>query len=213
MSRGRARPTRGVPSTSMESYCPQPGDTNIVKEWIMLNRRLLASVAMSLPFLVVSNVALAAGPKGMLPGFLNPKTGVFSTPAALPSEGDFDTAAAQLYSGLLSLKFTVTLKSAVPAEWPIHCTQSASVVDPSGLYYTDSKTVLATRSGNTATCTVNINYGWTLTSPAVKVSAIYSVGAMSPSNALTHLETTGTLPQITIPANGGSSVRNVPVTL
>ncbi|MFZ5547613.1 MAG: hypothetical protein ACOZJX_02880 [Pseudomonadota bacterium] len=178
----------------------------------MLNRRLLASVAMAVPFIVVGSGALAAGPKGMLPGFLNPKTGVFSTPA-VPSEGDFDTAAAQIYSGLLSLKFTVTLKSAVPADWPIHCTQSASVVDPSGLYYTDSKTVLAVRNGNTATCNVNINYAWNLTSPAVKVSAIYSVGAMSLSNALSHLETTGTLPQITIPANGGSSVRNVPVTL
>lgn len=178
----------------------------------MLNCRLLASVAMSVPFLVVGNGALAAGPKGMLPGFLNPKTGVFSTPAALPSEGDFDTAAAQIYTGVLSLKFTVTLKSAVPAEWPIHCTQTASVVDPSGLYYTDSKTVMAVRNGNTATCTVNIHYGWNLTSPTVKVSAIYSVGAQSTHN-MTHLETTGTLPQITIPADGGSSVRNVPVTL
>jgi hypothetical protein len=197
----------------MESFYPRLRDANIMKERIMLNCRLLASVAMSVPFLVVGNGALAADPKGKLPGFLNPKTGIFSTPAALPSEGDFDTAAAQIYTGLLSLKFTVTLKSAVPADWPIHCTQTASVVDPSGLYYTDSKTVMATRNGNIASCTVNINYGWNLTSPTVKVSAIYSVGALSNSNTMTHLETTGTLPQITIPANGGSSVRNVPVTL
>jgi hypothetical protein len=181
----------------------------------VFNRRVLSFLAVSTQLLAASGAAMAAGPqKGQLPGFLNPKTGVFTTQATPYAEGDFDTAAMQIYTGLLSLKFTISLKSSVPADWPIHCMQSASIVDISGLYYSDSKTVIATRSGNTATCTVNINYGWNLTSPpSTKVSVIYSVGSMGNSAVLSQLESTGTMPQLTLPANGGSSVRNVAITL
>jgi hypothetical protein len=163
---------------------------------------------------VGSTSSWAAGPQaGMLPGYFNPKSGTFTTQSTRPSEAEMQTLAAQVYHGVMSLKITITIKSPIPTSWPINCTQSDSVFDPSGLYYSSSKTVIATRSGSTATCTVNVNYAWNLTSGAVQVSADYVVGTYGDSTSLVQVQAIGSMPDVTIPADNGSSIRSVAVTL
>jgi hypothetical protein len=157
--------------------------------------------------------AWSAGPqKGMLPGYLNPHTGEFRTQASGPV-ADLSPEAAATYTGTFVLKFVVTLKSNIPADWPIQCVQTVTPLDSGGYYYTDSKTVQATRSGSTATCSVIVYYSWVLTSPSDMVSTSYVVVTYGSSSGILQREAVGNLPLVALPANGGTVTRTVNVTL
>lgn len=154
----------------------------------------------------------AAGPqKGMLPGYLNPKTGEFTAQAVGPAAVGGDAAAT--YTGTFVMKFVITLKSNIPADWPIQCMQTVMPVDSGGYYYSDSKTVLATRSGSTASCSVIIYYSWVLTSPSDMVSTSYAVTTYGNSSGILQREAVGNVPVVALPANGGTVTRTVNVTL
>lgn len=179
-----------------------------------MSLRVLRSTGLAAVALCATSMALAAGPRPtqLLQGFLDPKTGLFSMPAATPSESDFEALATSTYTGTFSFRFTVTLKSGVPSDYPIQCSASVSPIDSSGLYYSDVKTVLASRTGSTATCNLSIYYSWVLANSSALVTTTYWV-ATSGASSLVSREAIGSLPKVTLPANGGSLSRSVAVTL
>lgn len=170
--------------------------------------------ALLLCAIAASGSAWAAGPqRGLVPGFLDAKSGTFVTSATLPAASDVEPLAQATYGGTLALKINITLKTGFPTSWPIHCSQVATVIDVGGLSYTNSKGVLATRNGSTATCQININYAWLLNGSGGSVSTYYMVTTIGESTSLEQIDATGTLAPITIPANGATTSRTVAVTL
>jgi len=148
-------------------------------------------------------------------GYLNPSTGVFS-----PIVRRVDAAAVPMVAaastGTLKYVMTITLKSGISTSTPIVCTGYASVRDSdfsSEVSYTEVKSVAATRSGNSATCTVAIPYAWTLPSAAGStVGLSYTVSAGT-DQASGYRFQQGTLDSITVPATGATTTRNIAVTL
>lgn len=165
--------------------------------------------------LLMSVAAQAAGPQtpAGVPGFLNPKTGVFTAQVVAPTEADLNTLAAATYTGTLVLKFNITIKSGIPADWPIYCTQTVSPIDSGGLFYSDVKTGIATRTGNTATCTAAVYYSWILASASTPVTTSYDVSTTGVSTSTINRVAVGSVPNVMLPANGGSLTRTVAVTL
>ena len=171
--------------------------------------------ALLLSAIAASGSAWAAGlQKGLVPGFLDAKSGTFVSSAMIPTAAsEVDALAAATYTGTLALKINITLKTGFPTDWPIHCTQIASVIDTGGLTFSNTKTVLATRTGSTATCQVNLLYSWLLNSPNGNVYTNYMVGTLGQATVLEQIEATGTIAPIAIPANGAVTSRTVNVTL
>lgn len=163
--------------------------------------------------LLTAGFAWAAGPqKGMVPGFLDPKTGAFTTQLGPAQRSQGMGVEAATYSGTLIMKFNITLKSGIPADYQITCTQNASVSD-SVATYSETKTVVATRSGNTATCSVAIYYSWSLSSGDQVVSQSYSIGTYGSGSGLVLRDASAYSLFVDMPANGGSSARTFNVTL
>ncbi|WP_374673469.1 hypothetical protein [Ideonella sp.] len=163
---------------------------------------------------IASTSAWAAGPqKAQIPGYLDARTGQFVAKPQVAAQTDLDPLAVGTYGGTLSLRINITLKSSVPADWPIHCTQSATVLDMTGTTVVNQKTVKATRSGSTATCTVNINYAWLINNTNAQVHTTYSVLTLGDSSVLENIDVYGTLAPIAVPANGQTTSRTVAVTL
>lgn len=79
-------------------------------------------------------------------------------------------------AGTLNFKITITIKSAIPATQKIYCLAYASAYGMQS--NSEQATKVATRSGNTATCTVSIPYSWVgvdITTGAISTSlSIYS---------------------------------------
>ena len=61
--------------------------------------------------------------------------------------------------------FEITINSSLPADAPISCTLTTTVIGEPNLIE-DSMSVPGTRVGNHATCTVSMYYSWALTNPA-----------------------------------------------
>lgn len=166
----------------------------------------------------------AAGSTGIL-GRLNPRTGSFR-PAQRPLIDDAAAEAATDATGKLVFNITITIASTIPAASVITCNAAAYVVDNLNdttftfLAITKDATVVATRSGSTAQCTVTIPYSWKLItasadtiSPSIQIQALDE--ATNPA-ARTVIE--GTLDQdlsdIKVPAAvGATTTETVAVTL
>lgn len=180
----------------------------------MSNRRPIA-LALLASFVFANGPAWAAGPqKGLVPGYFDAKTGTFVMTAMPAPVAEVEPQAQATYTGILSMKFVITIKSSIPQDWTIYCTQTASVIDVGGLAYTNNKVVAASRSGNTASCLINMPYSWLLNGAGGSVYSTYMVSAYASTTALSGMnDATGTLAPITIPANGATTSRTVNVTL
>lgn len=83
-------------------------------------------------------------------------------------------AATTTYSGTIEVTVTVTLKTALPSGDKVACSVGATAISDSettgaNVAYDESATSLATVSGSTATCKVNIPYSWVLLTPSTTV--------------------------------------------
>jgi hypothetical protein len=89
------------------------------------------------------------------------------------------------FTGTLVFNFTITVKANITSTAKIQCTATASLLDAStGNEIIEQDTVLATRSGSTATCSPTINYSWNLGSSSTdKISLGWIISA--PSEAST----------------------------
>jgi hypothetical protein len=177
---------------------------------IMTFRRLVSHALISGALLMAGSAWAATPPKGAIPGFLDLKTGTFSAQVTPQHAQDLGVEAAT-YAGTLTMKFNITLKSTIPADYQILCQQTATVND-SVATYSESKTVVATRSGNTATCSVAIFYSWSLGSGDQVVQQTYSVSTYG-SGGIVQREAFVYGLSVNMPANGGASTRTFNVTL
>jgi hypothetical protein len=134
-------------------------------------------------------------------------------------EGDVDAysvAAASAMTGTVVVNFTITIKSAIPTTTPIVCDVLATITEVSaaGLnLISDDSSVAATRTGNTAKCTVTIPYSWAVSNPTTaKVSLLYNLTAVKTTAGVTGLlnrSSTGALGTLPIPANGTTTTQTV----
>jgi hypothetical protein len=99
-------------------------------------------------------------------GYQDSKTGAFHPLGTTPEIADA-TAPTSTFSGTIEVTVTITLKTALPKGGTVACTVGASVISESettdavvGISETGSS--IATVSGSTATCKVNIPYSWVL---------------------------------------------------
>jgi len=176
----------------------------------MAIRRLISHALLSSALLTAASGWAAAPQKGMLPGFLDPKTGAFTTQVGPTQRSQAMVGEAATYGGTLTMKFNITLRTGLPADQPIYCTNNASVSDMVASY-SETKTVVATRSGSTATCSVSLFYSWSLSTGDQVVSQSYSVSTYGSGGVQREAFAYGLF--VDMPVNGGSSSRTFNVTL
>jgi len=153
-------------------------------------------------------------PQGIL-GYLDPRTGVFRTLA--PAVDTADAAPVTPTTGKFVFNFTITVAATIAATAKIACSANASTVDlATGNFVTEEAVVLATRSGTTATCTVNIPYSWNLGSAATdKVALTYSLQAPAAATAATAFPvrlSSQSIATIAVPASGTTTTETVTAT-
>lgn len=158
--------------------------------------------------------ASPASSRGVL-GYWDTATGAFRP---VTQTEDFDSeslAATTPQTGTITVNFTVTIRSAIPANTPIQCGVSASVTEIAGLgvsITSESATMVATRTGNSARCTVTIPYSWLLLNPAsAKLSLLYTVsaGRATAAAGLVARSSSGTIASIPVPATGSTTTQSV----
>jgi hypothetical protein len=135
-----------------------------------------------------------------IPGFLDPQTGLFK-PMPLVPDGYSDLTNTSQTSGKIVLTLTTTLTTSFPTSEVFSCGLNATVADVvSGLTFSDTIFVTATKSGNTLSCTVTLPYGWDLASASQDIMLVlYTVNA-----------TNGTGNPTRVAQHGVASVHGVP---
>jgi len=105
-----------------------------------------------------------------IPGFLDPRSGTFTTraqSAGTNSEG----AEPALTTILARLIFNFTILNDQPANATTSCTVTLSTLDDSsGLFYDESATAIATENGTA--CKVTILFSWALASPTTDTISV-----------------------------------------
>ena len=109
-------------------------------------------------------------------------------------------------SGKIILTLTTTLTTSFPTTEVFSRGLNATVADVlSGLTFSDTIFVTATRSGNTLSCTVSLPYAWDLVSPTQDIMlGWYSVNASTGTGNPTHVAQHGVASVHGVP-NGTSS--------
>ena len=118
------------------------------------------------------------------------------------------------FTGSFVLNFSISIKSIIPSSFPIQCNASLTPSDiGSGYFYVEQKTVYATRSGNTATCSVTVPYSWQLSSASTPVSTTFMIMTEGTGSSLLNRVSTGNLPSVTLPANATTLTRAIAITI
>lgn len=155
-----------------------------------------------------------ASPHGAL-GYFDSATGIFRPIGQMEDFDSNSLAAANPQTGTISVNLTITIKSAIPTSSQIICGVTATVTEVSGLgvnIISDEASVVATRTGNTAKCTVTIPYSWAVSNPATaKVNLNYNLaaGKATTGTGLVSRSSTGSIASIPIPANGTTTAQTV----
>ncbi len=157
-----------------------------------------------------------------VPGHLTSAT---TNHAPMVVEDNLDLALASLttFGGTFTFKITITIKSTNLGSDTIECSAAATVDDinkttfTSSGFYIEEASVLATRSGSTATCTVNIPYSWGLANGSTDVvGLLYTIAAFNPtasSFGLPGRDNSHDLASIKVPANGTTTTMNAAATI
>jgi hypothetical protein len=141
------------------------------------------------------SLAAAAPTPGVL-GYFNAATGAFTPAMArrLPTTSLTRT-------GTIKVVVTLSIESAIPADYPVSCSANVSAYDAS---FTNSAYAYAdaVRSGATAACTLTIPYNWTLSATTDTVTVSFAASAGSSSlDQVTH-STGHSFTAFTVPATG-----------
>jgi len=146
--------------------------------------------------------------------YFDPQT---RTLIALPQvdNASAEAPATTTFTGTFVFNFTITVKANISSTAKIQCTGTATLLDVgSGNEIIESDTVLATRSGTTATCSPTIPYSWNLASSSSdKVTLGWSLSAPSEASS------TAVLParlseqfgfaSISVPATGSTTTETL----
>lgn len=131
-------------------------------------------------------------------------------------------AASMNFTGKLVFSFTITIQSSIPSSSNIACEASAEIDDAGaggqGPLITEAAAVAATRSGTTATCTVNVPYAWNLLNSSTdKVQLSYVISApssaFSGTSGLPARISTNIFGTIKVPANGATTTQTIKATI
>jgi hypothetical protein len=156
-------------------------------------------------------------------GYYNPTTGIFQP---LRQSAESDPAAATTETGEIIVKFTITVKSAIPKNGVVGCEADATTGDAAGEYEERATGVATLVSGTTYTCSAIIHYSWLLDTPTTdKISFVgstsidygYQVTASNGSaDVVAEIESRGNnvnISTISIPADGATTNVDVKSTL
>jgi len=153
-----------------------------------------------------------------IPGFLNPKTGTFTTrtqgngplqnPDAMP-----DTLTE--YAGTWTVKIAMTVSSTIPSGAAVFCSADLSLVGTDNYY--ESAVAQASVSKGSGSCTLTMPYAWFLANePSDSIYVHYSVNiiqgfTVGPATAAESIrETDSTLyGSFSVPANGKLTTTNI----
>ncbi|HEY6372114.1 MAG TPA: hypothetical protein VIX37_16175 [Candidatus Sulfotelmatobacter sp.] len=135
-----------------------------------------------------------------------------------PELQDGEPPALTTFGGKFVVNFTVTVSSAISTSAKIACAVAASLEDVSTLnFILENAEVAATRTGSTATCTVDIPYSWKLGSGSTdKVTLTYQIIApieATGSSLLPSRLSEQTIGTISVPANGSTTTETVTATI
>ncbi|MGP0018989.1 MAG: hypothetical protein ACLPHP_10505 [Candidatus Sulfotelmatobacter sp.] len=120
-------------------------------------------------------------------------------------------------TGKFEFTFTITLSSTIATTTQIGCfvqlevtgdTVTAGIVDTAGN--------AATRSGSTATCTVDVPYSWKLGTPKIdKVTLLYTIEApvLGGAYAVPYRSVHGNLGTIAVPGDGATTTETIDATI
>jgi hypothetical protein len=146
-------------------------------------------------------------------GYFDYATGAFR-PVGQTEDFEWGSEAASLLTGTIVVNFTITIKSAIPTTSPISCGVEATVTEVSAVGVNlifDTAAVAATRTGNTAKCTVTIPYSWMVSNSATaRLSLTYNLALSKPgTTGLLLRSSVGSIASIPIPANGATTPQTV----
>jgi hypothetical protein len=156
-----------------------------------------------------------------IPGYLDPRTGTFTTKAqnsvasAKSDSGDPPSGTPILFRETFNFSISAL---GFPQFAVIFCYASISTTDPDGSYY-ESSSAVATRSGNSASCSVPLLSNWLLVNPTTDViSANYNVYAEYPiqvGQSTQLVERISEPPSVTLPmpTNTQTVTNNVSITM
>lgn len=135
-----------------------------------------------------------------IPGYLDPQTGSFRPMPVVP-DVDVGVYAPSATAGKIVLTLTTTLTTSFPTTEAFSCGLNATVADViSGLTFSDTIFVNATKNGSTLSCTLTLPYSWDLVSPTQDVMLVlYTINA-----------TNGTGNPTRVAQHGVASVHGVP---
>jgi hypothetical protein len=180
-------------------------------------RRVLA-VPMLLLCLLATRASFwgqnTAAPFGVQ-GYLNPRTGVFSSIRHHRMLGAAPPATTT-YTGTIVVTFTVTVSSAIARTAEIGCVAGASILDAG----TDNEivevagTAVSRGTGSIVTCSVTIPYSWNLASANLDtVGLTYSVTSpvdfSAPLGEWPHRAGAQSLGSIGVPVSGATTTETV----
>jgi len=117
-------------------------------------------------------------------------------------EGEgIDLANTSQTSGKIVLTLTATLTTSFPTTAAFSCGLNATAADViSGLTFSDTIFVTATKNGSTLSCTLTLPYAWDLASPTQDVMLVlYTINVAS-----------GTGNQLSVAQHGVASIHSVP---
>ena len=146
--------------------------------------------------------------------YFDPQT---RTLIALPQVDNASAEAPALmtFTGTFVFNFTINVKANISSTAKIQCTATATVLDlGSGNDIIESNTVLATRSGTTATCSPTIPYSWNLassTSDKVSLGWTLSAPGQATSTAVVpaRLSEQFSFASFAVPANGTTTTETL----
>lgn len=149
-------------------------------------------------------------------GYLDPRTGIFHPLAQMAPQDEEPSTST--FAGKFVFNFTITISSTISTSVKIACAANATLEDTATLnLILESAEVTATRSGSTATCTVDIPYSWKLGSaPTDKVTLTYQIVApveATGSSVLPSRLSEQTVGVISVPANGSTTTETITATI
>jgi len=146
-------------------------------------------------------------------GYQDPETGAFK-----PLNQAMPEASTQATTGTVELILSISLKTALPKGGAIVCSADVTAASENTSTFavsswSEQASTVATVSGSTATCTVNVPYSWPI--PAASASVVNILeGAYSVQmyNTTTPYSPATTLPGIVRTSSGGYAYGSIPST-
>ncbi len=158
-------------------------------------RTFTRAATVALLGLAASSSYAAVPPAGGIMGYLDPATGSFR-----PALTAGPAAAASSVTGKFIVKFTISVQSPIGSTSPITCSVTASSFGTSGSIV-ESGTAPATRSGASATCTVQISYKFPSAPAGTTVSLSYAIQGGSTTFRISDQP----IATIAVPASGATT--------